>query len=206
MRRKYALDPALPTILLSAGGFGVGPMDEIMQELMQLTTPAQVIALCGRNEELKAKIEALSQSASDTVRIVPVGFTDKVNEYMSASDIVLGKPGGLTTSEALAKHLAFVIVNPIPGQEERNADHLLENGIAIRCNNLPTLAFKLDRLLADWQEVERMQANTAKLACPQSAESIARILAEMPVAEIATTSGAKMGRRRRLIRRLKNAA
>ncbi len=68
---------------------------------------------------------------------------------MSASDILLGKPGGLTTSEALAKGLVFVIVNPIPGQEERNSDHLLEEGVAIRCNNLPVIAYKVDRLMDD---------------------------------------------------------
>ena len=68
---------------------------------------------------------------------------------MAASDLVVGKPGGLTTSEALASGLVFVIVNPIPGQEERNADHLLEEGAAIRCNNLPVLAYKIDRLLDD---------------------------------------------------------
>ena len=56
---------------------------------------------------------------------------------MAASDLVVGKPGGLTTSEALARGLVFVVVSPIPGQEERNSDHLLEEGAAIRCNNLP---------------------------------------------------------------------
>ena len=59
---------------------------------------------------------------------------------MTAADVMVGKPGGLTTSEALAKELLLVIVNPIPGQEERNSDHLLEQGAALRCNNLPCSA------------------------------------------------------------------
>jgi processive 1,2-diacylglycerol beta-glucosyltransferase len=132
--------------------------------------PAQVVALCGKNEELKKKIERLPQSGS--VLIKPVGYTKEMDEYMSAADIVLGKPGGLTTCEALAKGLAFVIVNPIPGQEERNSDHLLEEGVAIRCNNLPVLGYKIDHLLDDPQRFAAMQANSLRLARPRAAREI----------------------------------
>jgi processive 1,2-diacylglycerol beta-glucosyltransferase len=95
---------------------------------------------------------------------------------MAASDILLGKPGGLTTSEALAKGLIFVIVNPIPGQEERNSDHLLEEGVAIRCNNLPVLADKLDRLLADPVRMNAMRANASRLARPHAASDVVKKL------------------------------
>jgi hypothetical protein len=64
---------------------------------------------------------------------------------MAAADLLVGKPGGLTSSEALARGLALVVVHPIPAQEERNADHLLETAAAIRCNNLPALVWKIDR-------------------------------------------------------------
>jgi processive 1,2-diacylglycerol beta-glucosyltransferase len=98
---------------------------------------------------------------------------------MTASDLVLGKPGGLTTSEALAKGLVFVIVNPIPGQEERNSDHLLEGGVATRCNNLPTLAYKLDRLLADPARFASMQENARKMGRPNAAKEIVDQLVAM---------------------------
>ncbi len=98
---------------------------------------------------------------------------------MAASDIVLGKPGGLTTSEALAKGLVFVIVNPIPGQEERNSDHLLEEGVAIRCNNLPVLAYKIDRLLDDKARFQAMQQRARQLARPRAAFEIVEKLLEM---------------------------
>jgi len=87
-----------------------------------------------------------------------------MDEYMTAADFMLGKPGGLTTSEALAKGLVLVIVNPIPGQEERNSDHLLEEGVAIRCNNLPALAYKVDRLLNDPQRLAAMRGNVSRVA------------------------------------------
>jgi processive 1,2-diacylglycerol beta-glucosyltransferase len=180
MRARYGLKPDVTTILLSAGGFGVGPMEHILNSLINdLKNPAQVIALCGRNQKLKSRIEHLSSKLSPAhhLSIKAVGYTTAMDEYMSASDILLGKPGGLTTSEALAKELFFVIVNPIPGQEERNSDHLLEEGVAIRCNNLPVLADKIDRLLADPARMSAMRENARRLARPGAAEEIvARLL------------------------------
>lgn len=182
MRRQFGLDPHKTTILLSTGGLGVGPIEKVTESLLQLRQPAQILALCGKNEALKTRMTELAAQAAQTLKIVPVGYTNKVDEYMSASDLVLGKPGGLTTSEALAKGLAFVIVNPIPGQEERNSDHLLEENIAIRCNNLPVLAFKLDRLLSQPERIQVMQANARRLGRPRAAEEIASILASAPAA------------------------
>jgi processive 1,2-diacylglycerol beta-glucosyltransferase len=174
MRDKHGLKQDLTTILLSAGGFGVGPVEHIVSSLAELRNPAQVVALCGRNEELKSRIESLAHSLTPAGKLLikPIGFTKEIDEYMSASDILLGKPGGLTTSEALVKGLVFVIVNPIPGQEERNSDHLLEMGVAIRCNNLPALAYKIDRLLEDAPRFSAMRANARRLARPHAAQEI----------------------------------
>jgi processive 1,2-diacylglycerol beta-glucosyltransferase len=170
MRAKHGLAADKTTILVSAGGFGVGPMEHLLAGLSKMRHPAQVVALCGKNEELKKKIARLPQAGN--VIIKPVGYTTEMDEYMSAADIVLGKPGGLTTCEALAKGLVFVIVNPIPGQEERNSDHLLEQGVAIRCNNLPVLGYKIDRLLDDPPRFAAMQANSLQMARPQAARTI----------------------------------
>jgi len=174
MHLKHGLDPSLPTILLSAGGFGVGPVEQVMQSLVKMHTKVQVVAICGRNEELKNRILDFSSNLGldCNVRIIPIGYTTEIDEYMSASDLILGKPGGLTTSEALAKGLAFVIINPIRGQEERNADHLLEKGVAIRCNNLPVLAYKIDKLLCDPVRLDNMKTNAKRLGRPRSAYDI----------------------------------
>jgi len=88
---------------------------------------------------------------------------------MAASDLIVGRPGGLTTAEALASGLVFVIVNPIPGQEERNADYLLEEGAAIRCNDPSVLAYKVERLLGDTSRFESMKKNVARIARPRAA-------------------------------------
>jgi len=174
MRAKHGLAPDRTTILLSTGGFGVGSVDALVQSLLPLQQRAQIVAICGRNEELKERLtkQASRIKPDASVLLKPFGYTKEMDELMTASDLVLGKPGGLTTSEALAKGLVFVIVNPIPGQEERNSDHLLEGAAAIRCNNLPTLPYKLDRLLADPQRFKSMQANARRMGHPNAAREI----------------------------------
>ena len=174
MRAKHGLASDRTTILLSAGGFGVGPVEHMLESLAGMEHPAQVVALCGRNEELRGRVERLAArvTAGRRVTVKAVGHTTEMDEYMSAADILLGKPGGLTTSEALAKGLAFVIVNPIPGQEERNSDHLLEEGVAVRCNNLPALSYKIDRLLSDPARFDAMRAAARRMARPDAARDI----------------------------------
>jgi processive 1,2-diacylglycerol beta-glucosyltransferase len=180
MRSKHGLKQDTTTILVSAGGFGVGSIKNLLTSLLDLRHAAQVVAICGRNEELQAELEQLTSSLphDSNVAVKIIGYTKEMHEYMAASDILLGKPGGLTTSEALAMGLIFVIVNPIPGQEERNSDHLLEEGVAIRSNNLPVLAYKIDRLLDDPARVARMQESGRRLARPRAAFDIVnRLLA-----------------------------
>ncbi len=183
MREKYGLDKDKIVILVSAGGFGVGNIEHLLQALSEMKTPAQIVALCGRNEELKAKLEKLASEKlnNQTVDFKLIGFTNAMDEYMSAADVIVGKPGGLTTSEALAKGLVFVVVNPIPGQEERNSDHLLEEGCAIKCNNLPTLAYKFDKLLSDERRFAKMRENVSHLARPNSAENIVENLLKLSI-------------------------
>jgi len=181
MRLKHGLMPDGATILLSAGGFGVGPFEQLIAALLPLQTPVQVVAICGRNEDLKERVSelALSLDPRASLTVKPLGYTQEMDELMSASDLIVGKPGGLTTSEALSKGLVSVIANPIPGQEERNSDHLLEAGVAIRCNNMPTLAYKLDRLLADPARFATMQVNAYAMSRPHAAHDIVEKLLEL---------------------------
>jgi processive 1,2-diacylglycerol beta-glucosyltransferase len=176
MREKYALAPEIPTVILSLGGFGVGRIDALLDALRTIRRPVQILAMCGRNEELRKRLESAAKTDSG-VRIIPVGYTKAMDEYMSASDLIVGKPGGLTTCEALAKGLVFVIVNPIPGQEERNSDHLLENRAAIRANNPATLGYKIEQLLSDPERLDVMRRNALNFARPRAAFDIAEKLA-----------------------------
>lgn len=175
MREKLGLHPERTILLLSAGGFGVGPLEHAVTSLLELRHPAEVVVICGRNAELRQHLGTLAAGRAPGANVLTVvGYTTEMDEYMAAADVLVGKPGGLTTSEALAKELLLVIVNPIPGQEERNSDHLLEQGAAIRCNNLPVLAYKIDRLLDDPARMAAMRASARRLARPHSARDVAR--------------------------------
>jgi len=181
IREKYGLEKDKLTILVSAGGFGVGKIEHLLYALADLQTSAQILAICGKNEELKEKLQKLSKEHLNNERVSfhPIGYTKAMDEYMSASDLIVGKPGGLTTSEALAKGLIFVVVNPIPGQEERNSDHLLEKGCAIKCNNLPTLAYKIDELINDKARFDAMKANVLRFSRPNASEKIVNKLSTL---------------------------
>jgi processive 1,2-diacylglycerol beta-glucosyltransferase len=190
MREKYGLNPDLATIIVSAGGFGVGPMEQLMASLQQSRHPIQVIAMCGKNETLKHRLDGFASRCGGQLLLKPIGYVDCVDEYMAAADILLGKPGGLTTAEALARGLVFVVFNPIPGQEERNSDHLLEEGVGLRCNNLPTLAYKLDGLLDDRQRMSMMRSSALRLSHPVAAAEIAaKLLQQHPLMHQGTICG-----------------
>lgn len=172
---SYGLDASRPLILVSGGGFGMGPVEEIAESLLGLQHPAQVVVLCGRNQKLASKINSIAVSSivpADLVSLQAVGYTDKVDEYMTMATLIVGKPGGLFTSEALAKSCVFVIVRPISGQESRNSDYLLESGVAIRCNDLPVLQYKVDELLDNPRRLARMREDAYQLSYPAAAKAV----------------------------------
>jgi processive 1,2-diacylglycerol beta-glucosyltransferase len=175
VRRGYGLDPARPTLLLSAGAVGGLPAELIVQRLQEgLRQDAQTIVVCGRNDELRLRVQ--QQVGETNPKFCILGYSTKMAELMKISDLFIGKPGGLTTSEALACGLPLAIIHPIPGQEERNSDHLLEKGIAIKCNELTTLAYKIDQLLTHPERLATMRQNALALARPDAAQVVAETL------------------------------
>jgi processive 1,2-diacylglycerol beta-glucosyltransferase len=177
VRKHLGLDPSAPIVLAAAGGEGVGPVEQLVRGLLELRRPWQIVAIAGKSEKMRKRLEALSRQAGSlpegAPRLCPVGFTTEMDQYMAAADLLVGKAGGLTTSEALARALPMVLIEPIPGQEERNADHLLEAGAAIRCNNLPVAAWKVAALLDDPARLKQMQEAARRMARPNAAAEIA---------------------------------
>lgn len=171
-RLRHGLLPDMTTILVSAGGFGVGPMEMLIRSLDEVRTPIQMVVICGKNDKLKDDIENIKTGHPKKV----VGFTGEMDSYMAASDFLVGKAGGLTSSEAFAQGLILIVVNPVPGQEERNSDHFLEEGLAIRCNNIPALGHKIDALLKDRARVACMRGNIQRFARPHAAADIVSIV------------------------------
>jgi processive 1,2-diacylglycerol beta-glucosyltransferase len=177
-RKKLGLAVSEPVLLLSAGGYGVGPLEQLVKDLLAMQRPWQIVAIAGKSEPLKKRLDALAKAAGKTPsgqpRLVAVGFTTEMDQYMAAADLLIGKAGGLTTSEALARELPMALVEPIPGQEERNADHLLETGAAIRCNNLPAAAWKIATLVDQPEKLRAMKQAARAMAHPCAARVIAQ--------------------------------
>ena len=176
-RQQLELDPSATILLLAAGGYGVGPVEQLVGDLLALQRPWQLIAIAGKGQEVKKRLDQVARGAGSLAsghpQLVPVGFTTQMDQYIAAADLLVGKAGGLTTSEALSRHLPMALIEPIPGQEFRNADHLLENGAAIRCNNLPAAAWKIAKLLDDRPRLESMRRAAAHMARPHAAADIA---------------------------------
>jgi processive 1,2-diacylglycerol beta-glucosyltransferase len=175
--RRQGLAGDRPIVLQLAGGFGVGPIEQIYlavmaRAVMAIETPIEVVVVSGRNEELKERLAAIAPPERHRAHVL--GFTDQMDELMAVAEVVLSKPGGLTTSEVLARGAVMAIVNPIPGQESRNSDYLLENGAAVKINNIGTLAHKLGPLLADPARLAALSANARRLCRPRAAFDIAR--------------------------------
>jgi len=175
---RHGLAGDRPVVLQLAGGFGVGPVEALFQGLLAVERPLQLVVVAGRNEELQARLKQVP--VPQRHRATVLGYSTVIDELMTAADIVMSKPGGLTTSEALACGAAMVVVNPIPGQESRNSDFLLENGAAVKINNLATLTFKLGHLLADPGRLARLKENARRLAKPEAAFTVARAALAWP--------------------------
>jgi processive 1,2-diacylglycerol beta-glucosyltransferase len=170
MRRKLGLRAEPPTVLVSAGGFGFMRVDQTVAMLADAVDDVQLVALAGRNVKIEKALRAAA--ALRPGKIVPLGFAGNMHELMAASDFVVSKSGGLTCSECLAMGLPMVIFNPVPGQEERNADYLLENGVALRANSAAHLVYKVRRLLTDAPLLARMKSATHQIARPRAAYDI----------------------------------
>ncbi|HEX6637774.1 MAG TPA: glycosyltransferase [Steroidobacteraceae bacterium] len=173
--RELGISPARFTVLMMAGGAGVGALDELAARLLRASDLPQLVALAGRNEDLLRRLRKLALAHPG--RLFPLGFTTTVERVMAASDLVITKPGGLSVSECLAMGRPMLLVAPIPGQEERNADYLLEAGAAIKAVDAATLEFKLEQLLADRARLAAMGDAARRIGRPRAAADVLGLLA-----------------------------
>lgn len=169
VRRRMGLRDDLPVVLVLSGGFGMGPVAEIVAELNKVAAPIQVVVVCGRNEELRRELAIVERRFPLHV----LGFVTNMQELMAVAEIVLTKPGGLTSSEALAMGKPMFILNPIPGQEAANSDFLLEQGAAAKANRVEDLPFRLEKLLGTSKLAAMGQAARA-LGKPGAAQAVCR--------------------------------
>jgi processive 1,2-diacylglycerol beta-glucosyltransferase len=169
LRARFGISADVPTVLLMGGGAGVGTMLEAARAVLDAGR-VQLLAVAGRNAELKGALEGLSAPAGS--RVVPFGFVERIAELMAVSDLAVTKSGGLTTAECLAMGVPMVIRDPIPGQEERNCDYVLESCAGVRANGLASLRFKVASLLGDPKRLGSMREAARRAARPDAARDV----------------------------------
>jgi processive 1,2-diacylglycerol beta-glucosyltransferase len=169
-RRILGLRPDLPLTLILSGGYGVGPTVALLQACAMDPPPCQFVVVTGRNAKLQ---RAAREAVAGTPLIAAIhGFVPNIDEFMDAADLVISKPGGLTTAETLAKGRPMLIVDPIPGQEQRNAEWLLENGAARRLHEVADAPWKLQMLLGEAAPLAALAQRAAALGRPSAAWDI----------------------------------
>jgi processive 1,2-diacylglycerol beta-glucosyltransferase len=167
VRQRLGLRDDQPVVLLLGGGFGWGPISETLAELDKIEARFQTLVVCGRNQELRREVAAQDRRHPTHV----LGFVSNMNELMAVSDVVITKPGGLTTSEALASGLPMVVINPIPGQEAANSDFLLQAGAAIKVNRIEEMSHRLGQLLGG-KKLAAMSKAARAVGRPTSARNV----------------------------------
>ena len=172
--RRLGLDPEKPVILIMAGSFGVTNILRIYRQIVRLSLDFQVIVITGRNEKLYAEFAAIVPDSPKKTKLVY--FTDEVESYMHASDLLITKPGGLTVTEALACNIPLAVFDAIPGQEEDNANFLLTHNMAVRLEPGEDCGETLRSLLEDSRTLDSMRSSCRGFDKSRSAENILALI------------------------------
>lgn len=175
LKSKHGLDPDLKTVLVMGGGWGImGDGVASLEVLEKLPFQIQLIYVCGRNQKLKKQLAARLQSSKH--RVLITGYINYVHELMAISDLMITKPGGLTTSEAIAMQLPMLLYRPLPGQEQDNAEFLLQSGVAIQAETNTDLTHKLSYLLENTDALLTMTDKTKQFHIKSSAFDALQII------------------------------
>lgn len=152
---ELGLDKNLPTILMMAGSFGVSNVFDVYQNIIDIDIDFQIILVTGRNQKLYNHFEEVIGDTTKNTKLIY--FTEEINKFMQASDIIITKPGGLTVTEALACNIPMAVFDAIPGQEEENADFLLKHNMAVRISDGNSCREAIVELLKDREKLEDMK-------------------------------------------------
>jgi processive 1,2-diacylglycerol beta-glucosyltransferase len=174
LRERLHLPAGRKIVLMMGGGLGMGPIVKMMDALSGSREPVCAVVIAGRNTKLRVRVLAAARALDYPVRVLP--FVDNVHEYMHASDVLLTKPGGLTTAEALVAGVPMILFKPLPGQEERNVRYLTERRAAVRARTPLELERCVRDLIENPARTERMAAAIREIARPNAAAEIAGIV------------------------------
>jgi UDP-N-acetylglucosamine:LPS N-acetylglucosamine transferase len=167
-RRMLGIDEKKMTVLLMSGSMGHGNILSVLSRMDRVDADFQIIAVCGNNRRAKSRIDVMKT----TKKVFCYGFVNNVDLMMDASDCIVTKPGGLTASEALAKNLPIIMVNPIPGQEERNVEFMLNNGLAVNVTKTFPIDEALYQIFTYPEKLQNMMANIRLVGKPNAARDL----------------------------------
>lgn len=177
--KEFGLDDSKPVILFFGGGeFGLGKdrPAQILEALINNLSTTQIIAISGKNPKMNESFSEIVKKLDCGNRVKVFEYTNKVPELMSISSLVVTKPGGLTTSESLASELPILVINPIPGQEEENAEFLVEHNVAVWLKNDDNPDEVIQKLFSSPEKLNNMKKNTILLAKKNSTKDICEII------------------------------
>ncbi|MCX6348635.1 MAG: glycosyltransferase [Candidatus Aureabacteria bacterium] len=167
LKIKYGLTGVSPAVLLMGGGEGVATLEGLIREIDGRREKFQIAAVSGRNRLLHVRLQNLRAALDHPLRVF--SFLDSMDELMGAADVIVTKPGGLTTAEALAKRVPMILVDPLPGQEELNAEFLERRGVALRAGSGREAAELVGMILNGSGAKERMRTAMDGVRQPESA-------------------------------------
>ena len=176
---EFDLKKDKATVLFFAGGeygFGKDKTFKILKTLIEKFDNFQVVAIAGKNKKIKEKFDDLVSETLSKEKVKVLSYTNKVPELMSISDLVISKPGGLTTTESLASGLPIIVINPIPGQEEENAQFVENNNVGIWIRKNDDIEQRLAEILSSNEKIKKMKINARLLAKRHSTQDICEIL------------------------------
>lgn len=161
------------TVLLMMGSMGYGnDVFDAIRSLDQMEEDFQLVVVCGNNKKLKGRVDAMSKEKT----IITYGYTNEVSTLMDAADCIITKPGGLSTSEALAKNLPIIMMDPIPGQEDRNKEFMLNNGLALSVSETFSVAEAVYQLIHYPYKAEMLKRNMQQVAKPNAAAELGEFM------------------------------
>lgn len=175
LRERLNLPRERKIVLLMGGGLGIAPIERMLAALKLVRIPLAAVVVAGKNARMARRLSQSAENVEYPVRALR--WVENVYDYMHAADVLVTKPGGLTTAEALVARIPMVLSKPLPGQEERNARFLTDAGAAVRAAHVDELPAVLERLLRDASARERMHAASARVRRPNAAAEAAAMIA-----------------------------
>jgi processive 1,2-diacylglycerol beta-glucosyltransferase len=172
IRRRFNLSDKF-TVLLMSGEYGIGNIRNLCQRLMKL--PIQLIVICGNNKRLYRKVSELKKKTKAN-NLFCLGFTDEVHNLMATSDVLIGKAGGITVSEAMAVGLPMIVYRPIPGQEFFNVDYLVNEGVALYARDKDEVMNKVRFLYEHPYRLKEMKQKARQIGKPNATKNICQSL------------------------------